>query len=272
MLDFELMKYCYGCGACVNACPRSAIQMVQTMDGSCIPKIDQAQCINCGKCDQVCIHQHTDRYHSIIAGEGCYAAYELDKVERKESASGGMFFVLAKEVLRQDGYVCGCVWNEKMDAVHIVSNKTIDIERMRNSKYVQSDIGRCLAEIRELLKTGKTVMFCGTPCQCAACQAVTGNPENLLKVSLICEGTPTPGVWKRYRDAKAKEYGVWRKNKCRKFPQQGSSRLVTSVLCYRNRIWEKTEGIKLQGKPLCFGYASGIDMSSELLSLRIQRR
>lgn len=155
MLDFELMKYCYGCGACVNACPRSAIQMVQTMDGSCIPKIDQAQCINCGKCDQVCIHQHTDRYHSIIAGEGCYAAYELDKVERKESASGGMFFVLAKEVLRQDGYVCGCVWNEKMDAVHIVSNKTIDIERMRNSKYVQSDIGRCLAEIRELLKTGK---------------------------------------------------------------------------------------------------------------------
>ena len=207
MLDFELMKYCYGCGACVNACPRSAIQMVQTTDGSCIPKIDQAQCINCGKCDQVCIHQHTDRYHGIIAGEGCYAAYELDKVERKESASGGMFFLLAKEVLRQDGYVCGCVWNEKMDAVHIVSNKTIDIERMRNSKYVQSDIGRCLAEIRELLKTGKPVMFCGTPCQCAACQAVTGNPENLLKVSLICEGTPTPGVWERYRDAKAKEYG-----------------------------------------------------------------
>ena len=97
MLDFELMKYCYGCGACVNACPRSAIQMVQTTDGSCIPKIDQAQCINCGKCDQVCIHQHTDRYHSILAGEGCYAAYELDKVERKESASGGMFFCLQRK-------------------------------------------------------------------------------------------------------------------------------------------------------------------------------
>ena len=50
-------------------------------------------------------------------------------------------------------------------------------------------------------------MFCGTPCQCAACAAVTGNPENLLLVALICEGAPTAGVWQRYRDAKAAQYG-----------------------------------------------------------------
>lgn len=94
-----------------------------------------------------------------------------------------------------------------MDAVHIVSNKLEDIERMRNSKYVQSDMGSCLAEVQQLLKIGKIVMFCGTPCQCVACGAVVGDSENLLKVSLICEGVPTPGVWRRYREAKAKEYG-----------------------------------------------------------------
>ena len=36
---------------------------------------------------------------------------------------------------------------------------------------------------------------------------MTGNPENLLLVALICEGAPTAGVWQRYRDAKAARYG-----------------------------------------------------------------
>ena len=188
MLDFDLLKDCYGCGACVNVCPRGAVHMTQAADGSYIPEIDEARCIGCGRCDRVCIHQHADKNHT--------------------PASGGMFFPLAQEMLRQGGYVCGCVWNEQMDAVHIVSNKLEDVERMRSSKYVQSDIGSCLATVRGLLKAGTPVMFCGTPCQCAACAAVTGNPENLLLVALICEGTPTAGVWQRYR----KRHGTARKS------------------------------------------------------------
>ena len=207
MLDFELLKYCYGCTACVNACSRGAIRMIQAVDGSYVPQIDRNLCIGCGKCDRVCIHQHASCSHTPIAAEGCYAAYQLDEVERKSSTSGGMFFTLAREILQQGGFVCGCVWNDQMDAVHIVSNKLEDIERMRNSKYVQSDMGSCLAEVQQLLKIGKIVMFCGTPCQCVACGAVVGDSENLLKVSLICEGVPTTGVWRRYREAKAKEYG-----------------------------------------------------------------
>ena len=197
MLDFDLLKDCYGCGACVNVCPRGAVHMTQATDA----------CIGCGRCDRVCIHQHADKNHTPLGKEGCYAAYQLDTQARKASASGGMFFPLAQEMLRQGGYVCGCVWNEQMDAVHIVSNKLEDVERMRSSKYVQSDISNCLATVRGLLKAGKPVMFCGTPCQCAVCAAVTGNPENLLLVALICEGAPTAGVWQRYRDAKAAQYG-----------------------------------------------------------------
>lgn len=208
MLDFDLLSFCYGCGACVNACPRTAIRLVQAEDGSYIPKIDEGKCSQCGKCDRVCIHLHSDRYHTQIAREGCYAAYQLDTGKREKSASGGMFLPLAMEALKRGGYVCGCVWSEDMTAVHIVSNQIADVERMCNSKYVQSHIGRCLAEIQELLKTGKPVLFCGTPCQCAACEAVAGNPDNLIKVSLICEGVPTPKVWEKYRDAKEKEYGA----------------------------------------------------------------
>lgn len=208
MLDFDFITFCYGCGACVNACPRTAIQMIQAADGSYIPEIDDRKCIQCGKCDRVCIHLNSDKYHTQIAQEGCYAAYQLDTGKREKSASGGMFLPLAMEVLKRGGYVCGCVWSEDMTAVHIVSNQLADVERMCNSKYVQSNIGRCLAEIQGLLKTGKPVLFCGTPCQCVACEAVVGNPDNLLKVSLICEGTPTPKVWEKYRNAKEKEYGA----------------------------------------------------------------
>lgn len=208
MLDFDLLTFCYGCGACVNSCPQTTIRMVQASDGSYIPEIDDRKCIQCGKCDRVCINLHSDRYHTQIAQEGCYAAYQLNTDKREKSASGGMFLPLAMEVLNQGGYVCGCVWSEDLTAVHIVSNKVTDIERMCNSKYVQSDIGHCFTEIQGLLKAGKSVLFCGTPCQCAACEAVAGNPDNLIKVSLICEGITTPKVWEKYRDAKEKEYGA----------------------------------------------------------------
>ena len=207
MLDFDLRDFCYGCGACVNACPRTAIRLVQAEDGSYIPEIDGGKCIRCGKCDRVCIHLNSSKYHTQIAQEGCYAAYQLDTGKREKSASGGIFLPLAMEVLKRGGYVCGCVWSEDMTAVHIVSNQLADVERMCNSKYVQSDIGHCFTEIQGLLKAGKPVLFCGTPCQCAACEAVTGNPDNLIKVSLICEGTPTPKVWQKYREAKEKAYG-----------------------------------------------------------------
>ena len=54
MLDFDLLKDCYGCGACVNVCPRGAVHMPQAADGSYIPEIDEARCIGCGKCEKLC--------------------------------------------------------------------------------------------------------------------------------------------------------------------------------------------------------------------------
>ena len=102
MLDFDLLKDCYGCGACVNVCPRGAVHMTQAADGSYIPEIDEARCIGCGRCDRVCIHQHADKNHTPLGKEGCYAAYQLDTQARKASASGGMFFPLAQEMLRKN--------------------------------------------------------------------------------------------------------------------------------------------------------------------------
>lgn len=128
MLDFDLRAFYYVCGACVNACPQTAIRLVQAEDGSYIPKIDEEKCIQCGKCDRICIHLNSSKYHTQNAQEGYYAAYQLDTGKREKSASGGMFLPLAMEVLKRGGYVCGCVWSEDMTAVHIVSNRLADVQ------------------------------------------------------------------------------------------------------------------------------------------------
>ena len=78
MLDFGLRDFCYGCGACVNACPRTAIRLVQAEDGSYIPEIDEGKCIQCGKCDRICIHLNSSKYHiHAIMDAGTSAAHTL---------------------------------------------------------------------------------------------------------------------------------------------------------------------------------------------------
>ena len=207
MLDFNLNEYCYGCSACINSCSQNAIRLIQDKDGCFIPEIDASRCINCGKCEHVCIHLNPVRSQTNLAQNGCYAAYLININQREKSASGGMFFPMAQEIIKQEGYVCGCVWDDDMMAIHIVSNKITDIARMCNSKYVQSNIGNCFKEIANLIKEGKKVLFSGTPCQCAACRATIGYSNNLITLGIICEGAPSPKVWQKYLEAKEEEYG-----------------------------------------------------------------
>ena len=41
-------KDCYGCGVCVAACPRDAIQMRLNADGFYSPILDSSKCVHCG--------------------------------------------------------------------------------------------------------------------------------------------------------------------------------------------------------------------------------
>lgn len=95
-----------------------------------------------------------------------------------------------------------------MEAEHICSDKDIDLERMQSSKYVQSRISDCYLKIKESLLQGRKVLFCGTPCQTAGLHFYLGklDTSNLLSVSLICHGVPSPLVWSRYKDALEKKY------------------------------------------------------------------
>lgn len=87
-----------------------------------------------------------------------------------------------------------------MEAEHIVTNEIALVEKMRGSKYVQSDIKGCYKEIKEKIKEGYKVLFTGTPCQIAALKSVVVEEENLYTISLICEGVPARKVWRKYKE------------------------------------------------------------------------
>ena len=49
------------------------------------------------------------------------------------------------------------------------------------------------------MKQGKYVLFSGTPCQIAGLKRFVGNDDaDLLTVSVICHGAPSPSIWNSY--------------------------------------------------------------------------
>lgn len=200
MIDFDFEKKCYGCRNCENICPAKAIKMKENNEGFIIPIIDKEKCIDCGLCNQKCPFLSIEEKDKKIRLNTWYACFMKDEKKRKESSSGGVFPLLAEWVLKNDGYVCGCVWNKELEATHIVSNRQEDINKMKGSKYVQSNLNNAVAKIKTILIKERKVLFTGTPCQVAAIKKFLPNEQNLFTMAVICEGVASPKVWKKYKD------------------------------------------------------------------------
>lgn len=184
---------CTGCGACMNICPVNAIGMQPDRDSFIMPTIDTDICITCGKCVDIC--PVLNPVFTNVTNPECYAFRASDKI-RKDSSSGGAFPLLADYILRQNGYICGAIFDDNFNVVHIVSNTSADIEKMRGSKYVQSDVNLIYRTIGELLDKGEKVLFTGTPCQVAALNAFLGKSyAGLYCVDLLCHGVPSQKIF-----------------------------------------------------------------------------
>lgn len=73
--------------------------------------------------------------------------------------------------------------------------------KLRGSKYVQADVGLIYREVSLLLRSGKKVLFSGTPCQVAALYAVLGRAvasADLTTVDVVCHGSPSVKVFEKY--------------------------------------------------------------------------
>jgi coenzyme F420-reducing hydrogenase beta subunit len=111
-----------------------------------------------------------------------------------------VFSLLAEEIITQNGVVFGAAFSNDFREVHHIAVERIeDLDKLRGSKYLQSNIDNTYQQAKKFLLAGKKVLFSGTPCQIEGLKAYLKKPyENLICVDIICHGVPSPKVWDRY--------------------------------------------------------------------------
>lgn len=169
---------------------------MEDSEGFLYPKVDESICVNCGLCEKVCpVLNHFDN----LKPTKVFAAINPDDAVRKSSSSGGVFSLLAEQIIAKGGVVFGARFDEDWQ-VKIVAAETIeDTVPFRGSKYVQARTEDSYIQCKEILEKGRDVLYCGTPCQVAGLLHYLRKPyANLLTVDFICHGVPSPLVWKRY--------------------------------------------------------------------------
>ena len=201
-------KYdCCGCRACEQVCPKQAIVMETDDEGFLYPKIDACKCINCGLCNKVCPIEVGNI--SVEHPLAVYAAqYQNNKV-LNNSSSGGIFSLIANYVFSKYGVVYGAAFDDDMYLQHIRITDIEELNKLRGSKYVQSDIEDTYKQAKTDLENGALVYFTGTPCQIQGLKLfLRKHYANLLTTDLVCHGTPSYKVFANtLREIEAKKHG-----------------------------------------------------------------
>ncbi len=197
---------CTGCMACANSCNKNAISIVQNSEGFYRPVIDEKTCVACGLCLKVCpILTPSNEYNSPIK---VFAGWHLDSEIRMNSSSGGIFSAMAESVLEQGGIVVGASYNNNMKIEHCAVETKEQLNKLRLSKYAQSEIGFIYKDIKEALKEGRRVLFCGTPCQVAGLRKfLVKDYEHLILCDFICHGVPSIKMLHKYLEWLEHRYG-----------------------------------------------------------------
>lgn len=189
---------CSGCHACISICPQNCIRMSADGEGFLYPEIDKARCAHCGLCGKICPSVSVST-NETATQPSAYAAYNLDEDILEKSSSGGIFTLIAEQVLDLQGVVFGACFDETFRIVHGFTESKDELGKFRGSKYAQSDIGSSYGQAKTFLDRGRLVLFTGTPCQIGGFKAfLGGDRDNLLTQDLICHGAPSPDVWRRY--------------------------------------------------------------------------
>jgi len=183
---------CTGCGACFSSCPQKAITMKENNEGFIFPYINMNLCTGCNICKKNCPNNqnYQKNNHKITA----FACKNKDLNQRLTSSSGGIFHLLASEIIKQKGCVFGAKFFD-YGVNHTKIENEKDLNLIKGSKYVQSGIGNCYIEAKNELDKGRKVLFSGTPCQIEGLKKYLNKTyENLFCVSVVCHGVPSKKV------------------------------------------------------------------------------
>lgn len=210
MIEVTDKKDCTGCGACVNTCPNQLISLKEDEEGFIYPHIEIDKCINCHLCEKKC-PMLIDR--SILCPKvENYPVYYAGQLKKTEDlllvSSGGAFWAFSQEVIDRGGVVYGAVQENVDEIYHFRAVNQEGIQRIRRSKYFQSDTGLTMRQVKEDLKNGLFVLYSGTGCQIAGLKAFLGKDyNNLVTCDVVCHGVPSRRVWKSYRIEKEQREG-----------------------------------------------------------------
>lgn len=204
-IQVNKQEKCSGCTACSQICPKSCISMQENDEGFIYPVVNENFCIGCGVCKTVCpiiYNREGNIPNQVLA--------EKNKNERirRTSSSGGVFYELAKNFIENGGVVFGCALDENMIARHVCVRDIYELEKLKSSKYVQSNMGNTMSEIKRYLLSDVKVLFSGTPCQVVGLKNYLGKDyNNLLTIDLLCHGVPSPKLFADYLEYLSLQYG-----------------------------------------------------------------
>lgn len=197
---------CIGCGACKSECPVNCISIIRK-DGQYTPLVDKNKCLNCRKCESVCVALQAVRL-DYSSEHSAYFGFANNEQERIVSSSGGVFYAIAKAFLKDGGIVVGAAYDSEFNVRHKIVNSVSDLHKIRGSKYVESDLSPVFSEIKAYLDEGKRVLFSGVPCQVGAIKVFLGKKyDNLYTCEVFCHGAPRSGIFDAYKSLITKKNG-----------------------------------------------------------------
>ena len=234
-MEFEL-NTCSGCMACMNVCPKNAISTKESIDGFILPHIDKDKCVSCGLCEEVCDFK---RYEHV--GNDMQHAFSLvhhDRQVIERSSSGGAFTALSDKVLSKGGVVFGATYDNEFNVIHSVAKTEEERNRMRGSKYVQSNPRMSYRDVKKFL-ANRPVLFVGTPCQCAGLKSyLKMDYDNLFVVDFLCHGVPSNKMFKEhiaYIGKRHKGQPVDYTFRTKKYGWNSSANVITFAELFQNQ-------------------------------------
>jgi Uncharacterized conserved protein len=133
---------------------------------------------------------------------GYYGAYILASRKQNNGYAGGVFYELARMVIKRGGIVVGAAYTEKFDVDHMETDHMEALEKLAGVKYADSLISEKLKKkIKTNLHSGRIVLFAGTPCQVGSIyQYLDKEYENFYTIIIRCSGVIRSEVWRDYID------------------------------------------------------------------------
>lgn len=187
---------CCGCKVCGDACPKHAISFLMDDEGFFYPNVND-NCIDCGQCTKVCpaLGNIDSRDYVVQKFFGCF---DKNKERHDKGSSGGMFGLLASRLLSEGYEVCGAAFDNELQLKHCFVNSDEELEKLKKSKYLQSDCSGIYNHVKKKIIDGNRVMFVGTPCQCAALKRYLGRmASDIVVVDFVCHGVPSQDLFDR---------------------------------------------------------------------------